>query len=77
MINILIIIILVIIIILASIMIIPFHITLNLGNKDMEVMGYFKVNWMRIRILRREIPSKEEKKEEKKRREKRKNRVEY
>ena len=56
MINILIIIILVIIIFLASIMIIPFHITLNLGNKDMEVMGYFKVNWMRIRILRREIP---------------------
>ena len=72
MINILIIIILVIIIILASIMMIPFHITLNLGNKDMEVMGYFKVNWMRIRILRREIPSKEEEKGRRKRKRKKK-----
>ncbi len=64
MINILIIIILVIVLLLASIMVIPFHITLNLGNKGLEFKGYFKVTWMRIRILKRDIPSKEEKKEE-------------
>lgn len=65
MINILIIIILVIIIIIASIMVIPFHITLNLGNRDMDFKGYFKITWLKIKILRREIPSEEEKKEEK------------
>jgi len=63
--NILIIIILVIIIIIASIMVIPFHITLNLGNRDMDFKGYFKITWLKIKILKREIPSKEEKKEEK------------
>ena len=65
MINILIIIILVIIIIIASIMVIPFHITLNLGNRDMDFKGYFKITWLKIKILKREIPSKEDKKEEK------------
>jgi hypothetical protein len=63
--NILIIIILVIIIIIASIMVIPFHITLNLGNREMDVKGYFKMTWLKIKILKREIPSKEDKKEEK------------
>jgi len=63
--NILIIIILVIILLFASIMMIPFHITLNLGNKGLEFSGYFKVTWMKIRILKRDIPSKDEKKEEK------------
>ena len=77
MINILIIIILVIILLLVSIMMIPFHITLNLGNKDMEFKGYFKVNWMGIRIIRREIPSKRRKKRRKEeRREERKSRME-
>ena len=46
-------------------MVIPFHITLNLGNREMDVKGYFKITWLKIKILKREIPSKEEKKEEK------------
>jgi hypothetical protein len=65
--NILFLIILVIIILLviiiASIMLIPFHITLNLDNKGLDYKGYFKLTWLRIRILQREIPLKEEKKE--------------
>ena len=70
MINLLFFIILVIIILLviliASIMLIPFHITLNLDNKGLDYNVYFKVTWLRIRILQREIPAKEEEKEEKK-----------
>ena len=46
-------------------MVIPFHITLNLGNREMDVKGYFKMTWLKIKILKREIPSKEDKKEEK------------
>ncbi len=46
-------------------MVIPFHITLKLGNNGLEFRGYFKVTWIRINILKRDIPSKEEKKEEK------------
>ena len=46
-------------------MVIPFHITLNLGNRDMDFKGYFKMTWLKIKILKREIPSKEDKKEEK------------
>jgi Protein of unknown function (DUF2953) len=62
--NVLIIIILVIIIIIASIMMIPFHITLNLGNKGMDIKGYFRITWIKIKILQREIPSEKKKKEE-------------
>lgn len=68
MINLLFFIILVIIILLviliASIMLIPFHITLNLDNKGLDYNVYFKVTWLRIRILQREIPAKEEEKKE-------------
>ena len=46
-------------------MVIPFHITLNLGNRDMDFKGYYKITWLKIKILKREIPSKEDKKEEK------------
>jgi hypothetical protein len=42
---------------------IPFHITLNLGNDALNLKGYFKVTWLKIRIFKRDIPSKEEKKE--------------
>lgn len=62
----LIIIILVILLILASILMIPFHISLNLKNQGIEYNGYFQLTWMRIRLLKREIPSEEEKEEEKK-----------
>ena len=47
-------------------MLIPFHISLNLNNNGLDYNGYFKVTWLRIRILRKEIPIKEEEKEEKK-----------
>jgi hypothetical protein len=62
--NILIIIILVIIVILASVMLIPFHIVLNLNNKGLEYDGFFKLTWLRIKILKREIPPKEEEEKE-------------
>ena len=70
MINLIFLIILVIIILLviliASITLIPFHITLNLDNNGLDYKGYFKLTWLRIRILKRELPAKEEEKEEKK-----------
>ena len=50
-------------------MLIPFYITLNLNNSGLDYNGYFKVSWLRIRILKREIPFKEEKKEEKEKKE--------
>ena len=55
-------------------MMIPFHITLILGNNGLEFKGYFKVTWMRIKLFKRDIPSKEEERErrEKGRKEKRK-----
>lgn len=56
-------IIILLVILIASIMLIPFHISLNLKNKGLDYDGYFKLTWLRIRILRREIPLKEEKKE--------------
>jgi hypothetical protein len=45
-------------------MVIPFHITLNINNKGLEANGYFKVNWMKIRIIKRDIPSEEKEKKE-------------
>lgn len=62
----LIIIILVILVILASILMIPFHISLNLKNQGIEYKGYFQLTWMKIRLVKREIPSEEEKEKEKK-----------
>jgi hypothetical protein len=59
-------IIILIVILVTSIMLIPFHISLNLDTKGLDYKGYFKVTWLRIRILKREIPIKEEEKEEKK-----------
>jgi hypothetical protein len=56
-------IIILLVILIASIMLIPFHISLNLNSKGLDYDGYFKLTWLRIRILRREIPLKEEKKE--------------
>ena len=66
MITILIAIILVIIIIIASILLIPFHVTLNLGNKGLKYGGFIKIIWIKIRILQRDLPpEKEEEKKEK------------
>jgi len=64
--TILIAIILVIIIIIASILLIPFHVTLNLGNKGLKYGGFIKIIWIKIRILQRDLPpEKEEEKKEK------------
>ncbi len=46
-------------------MMIPFHITLVMGNNGLTFKGYFKVTWMRIRLFKRDIPSKEEAEEKK------------
>jgi hypothetical protein len=62
-------IILLLIILIASIMLIPFHISLNLDNKGLDYNGYFKVTWLRIKILQREIPLKEDKKEKEEKKE--------
>ena len=71
MINILIIIVLVVVLIIMSLLLIPFHITLNIANQGLEFNGFVQIKWMKIRILKREIPSEtpeeeEEEKEEKK-----------
>lgn len=66
----LIIIILVILIILASILMIPFHISLNLKGHGIEYKGYFQLTWMKIRIFKSEIPSEKEEKKKKEEKEK-------
>ena len=56
----------IIIIIIASILLIPFHVTLNLGNKGLKYGGFIKIIWIKIRILQRDLPpEKEEEKKEK------------
>jgi hypothetical protein len=51
-------------------MLIPFHFILNLGNKGLDYNGFFKITWLKIKILKREIPSKEEEQKEEKKVEK-------
>ena len=67
MITILLIIILVILIIIASILLIPFHITLKFGNKGLKYDGLIKITWIKIKILQRGyLPPEEKEKKEKK-----------
>lgn len=77
MINILIIILLVIVVVVASILLVPFHITLNLANQGFKYNGYLQIKWLKIRIIKREIPSEEEKKEEEKQEKDEKPRAEW
>lgn len=67
MINILIIIVLVVVLIIISLLMVPFHITMNIANKGLKFNGFVQIKWMKIRIIKREIPSEtpEEEKEEK------------
>lgn len=71
MITILIIVVLVVVLIIACLLMIPFHIILNLENQGLKFNGIMQIKWMKIGIIKREIPSetpeeeKEEKKEEK------------
>jgi hypothetical protein len=69
--TILIIVVLVVVFIIACLLMVPFHIILNLENQGLEFKGIMQIKWMKIGIIKREIPSetpeeeKEEKKEEK------------
>lgn len=67
MITILIIVVLVVVLIIACLLMVPFHITLNLENQGLKFKGHMQIKWMKIGIIRREIPSEtpEEEKEEK------------
>jgi hypothetical protein len=56
-------------VVVASILLVPFHITLNLANQGFKYNGYMQVRWLKIRIIKREIPpekQEEEKQEEEK-----------
>lgn len=71
MITILIIVVLVVVLIIACLLMVPFHIILNLENQGLRFKGIIQIKWMKIGIIKREIPSEtpeeeeEEKKEEK------------
>ena len=67
------IIILIIILILIGILLVPFQISMNLYRRGHVNEGYFKLSWLRIRLIHRKIPSEEKKpKREKKKRKKEK-----
>ena len=65
-------IILILALILLAILLIPFHISFYIQKREMNISGYLKIRWLKIRIIQRDIPAeqknKEEKKEEKKER---------
>ncbi len=65
-------IILILALIVLAILLIPFHISFYLQKREMNITGYFKINWLKIRLIQRDIPAEkeEEKKEEKKEEEK-------
>jgi hypothetical protein len=70
--NILIIIVVVVVLIIACLLLVPFHITLNIGNQGLNFKGFVQIKWMRIRIIKREIPSETPKEEEEEKEEKEK-----
>lgn len=55
-------IILIFLLIIIGILVVPFHICLDLHNKRFKIHGNFKLTWMRIKLIQRDIPPKEEKK---------------
>lgn len=54
-------IILIILIIILGILVVPFHICLDLYNNGFKIRGNFKLTWMKIKLIQRDIPPKEEK----------------
>lgn len=58
-------IILIFLLIIISILVVPFHICLDLYNEGFKLHGNFKLTWMKIKIIQRDLPSKEEKKKTK------------
>jgi hypothetical protein len=64
-------IILILALILLGILLIPFHISFYLQKSGNEMEGKFKLSWLRIRLIQRDIPQEEEEeKKEKKKKEK-------
>jgi hypothetical protein len=63
-------IILILALILLAILLIPFHISFYIQKREMNISGYFRIRWLKIRIIQRDIPTekKEEEKEVKKER---------
>jgi hypothetical protein len=67
------IIILILLIFLVSVLVVPFHLSLDLHFKDLKTQGNIDLTWMKIRFFRRKIPeepSKKEKEAQKKEKEK-------
>ena len=58
-------IILILALILLAILLIPFHISFYIQKREMNISGNFKIRWLKIRIIQRDIPT-EKKEEEKK-----------
>ena len=61
-------IILIILIVIIGILVVPFHIYLNIYNTGFKVEGTFRLTWMKIKLIQREIPPEKQsqKKENKK-----------
>lgn len=59
-------IILILILFLACILVIPFNIFLNLNVDGLKINGCFKLTWIKIRLVQREVPDKEIKEKKKK-----------
>ncbi|MDI6644651.1 MAG: DUF2953 domain-containing protein [Methanobacteriaceae archaeon] len=57
---------LIILFFIVSFLVIPLHITFEIFKSDSNIEGLFVVNWMRIKLLQRTIPSKPSKKKKKK-----------
>ncbi len=49
-------IILIILIIVVGILVVPFHIYLNIYNTGFKIKGTFRLTWMKIKLIQREIP---------------------
>ena len=49
-------IILIILIVVAGILVVPFHIYLNVYNTGFQVKGTFRLTWMKIKLIQKEIP---------------------
>ena len=49
-------IILIILLIIIVILVVPFHIYLTVYNADFKIKGTFKLTWMKLKLIQREIP---------------------
>ena len=61
------IVIIVLVLILLAFLLIPLHISFYLQKRDTNIRGNFKVTWLKIRLIQRNIPPEEKKKEKKER----------